>query len=117
MSKNDIFKCGDAMVEALGDRSCDSLEAMEPKSAEEEGKEKHVPVIEETEKGVKVKIGSVPHPMEDEHHIEWIEVITNNWVIRRHLKAGENPEAEFWVKKDDIKLAREHCNVHGLWKK
>jgi len=84
--------------------------------AEDTGQEKHVPVIEETDKGVKVKVGSVPHPMEDSHHIEWIEVLTNNWIIRKHLKAGDDPEAEFLVKKDDVKLAREHCNVHGLWK-
>jgi len=84
--------------------------------AEDTGQEKHVPVIEETKKGVKVKVGSVPHPMEESHRIEWIEVLTNNWVIRKHLKAGEDPEAEFLVKKGDVKLAREHCNVHGLWK-
>jgi len=81
-----------------------------------EGKEKHVPVIEQTGKGVKVKVGSVEHPMEDNHQIEWIEILTRNWVIRKHLKAGDKPEADFWVKKDDVKLAREHCNVHGLWK-
>lgn len=80
------------------------------------GAEKHVPVPEKTETGVKIKIGSVPHPMAEEHHIEWIEVITESGVCRQELKPGAEPEAEFTVKEEIIEV-RAYCNIHGLWKK
>jgi len=76
--------------------------------------EKHVPVIEKTEKGVKVKVGSIPHPMEKEHYIEWIEIIADDKSYRKFLKPGDAPEAEFEVQATSI-TAREYCNVHGLW--
>jgi len=78
-------------------------------------KEKHVPVIEKTDVGVKVKVGSVPHPMEEKHHIEWIELLADGRAYRRFLNAGDAPEAKFGVQADSV-TAREHCNVHGLWK-
>lgn len=78
-------------------------------------KEKHVPVIERTKTGVKVKIGSVPHPMEEAHYIEWIEIIADGKVCRKYLKPGDAPEAEFNSKAKNI-TARELCNLHGLWK-
>jgi len=81
---------------------------------EDQGQEKHVPVIEKTESGIKIKVGSIPHPMEDEHYIEWVEVIDGDNVQRKFLKPGEQPEAEFEVKSEDIQV-REYCNVHGLW--
>jgi len=81
----------------------------------DEGKEKHVPVIEKTDGGVRVKIGSVPHPMEEKHHIEWIEIIADGKTYRKFLKAGDAPEATFCIEAEKI-AAREHCNVHGLWK-
>lgn len=77
--------------------------------------EKHVPVIEKTPRGFKVKIGSSPHPMIPEHHIEFIEILTDKRVYRKYLKPGDNPEAEFEIKSDIIS-AREYCNLHGLWK-
>ena len=77
-------------------------------------KEKHVPVIEKTKTGVLVKIGAVPHPMIPEHYIEWIEVIADGVVYRQHLKPGEKPEAEFCIKAKKV-VAREYCNLHGLW--
>ncbi len=82
------------------------------------GPEKHIPVIEETDKGVIVKVGSAEHPMEDNHCIEWIELVTDNNVYRKVLKQGEKPEAEFDIKLEDINEinAREYCSVHGLWK-
>jgi superoxide reductase len=79
-------------------------------------KEKHVPVIEKISGGVKVKIGSVAHPMEDKHYIEWIEIIAEGKAYRQFLKSGEKPEASFQVTADKIQ-AREFCNLHGLWKK
>ncbi len=82
---------------------------------EDEGMEKHVPVIEKTEKGFKVKVGSVPHPMEDAHFIQWIELLANGKIYREHLKPGMNPEAEFCIEASSV-TAREYCNIHGLWK-
>jgi len=81
----------------------------------DEGLEKHVPVVEKTEKGIKVKIGSVPHPMEEDHYIEWIEVIADGRICRKYLKPGDSPEAEFCISAEQIEV-REYCNLHGLWK-
>lgn len=82
---------------------------------EDEGKEKHVPVIEKTETGVKVKVGSVPHPMEVGHFIEWIEVISDSGSCKMFLNPGSLPEADFEVS-GNVLSARAYCNVHGLWK-
>lgn len=90
------------------------MELLEEKT-EDTGQEKHVPVIEKTEKGIKVKVSSAPHPMEEEHYIEWIEVIINGQVYRKFLKPGDQPEAEFEIKTESVE-AREYCNLHGLWK-
>jgi len=78
-------------------------------------KEKHVPVIEKIDGGVKVKVGSVAHPMEAKHYIEWIEIIADGKAYRQFLEPGQTPEATFMVTASDIK-AREYCNIHGLWK-
>jgi len=77
--------------------------------------EKHVPVIEKTDTGYKVKVGSVPHPMAEEHFIEWIELIADGKAYREFLKPGDASEAAFCV--DAVAVtAREYCNLHGLWK-
>jgi superoxide reductase len=65
--------------------------------------------------GVKVKVGSVPHPMEEKHYIEWIELIVNGKADRQFLKPGQVPEAVFKVESKNA-TAREYCNLHGLWK-
>ena len=78
-------------------------------------KEKHVPVIEKTATGVTVKVGSAPHPMEEKHYIEWIEIIADGKAYRQFLKPGDAPEATFAIQANKIE-AREHCNIHGLWK-
>jgi len=78
-------------------------------------KEKHVPVIETVSGGIKVKVGSAAHPMEDKHYIEWIEVIADGKAYRQFLKPGEKPEASFAITAGNIQ-AREYCNLHGLWK-
>ena len=78
------------------------------------GKEKHVPVIEKLADGFKVKIGSIPHPMEEKHYIEWIELLADGIAYRKFLKPGVAPEAVFNVKANNVS-AREHCNIHGLW--
>ncbi|KYO68665.1 desulfoferrodoxin [Thermovenabulum gondwanense] len=77
-------------------------------------KEKHVPVIEKIEGGFKVKVGSVPHPMEEKHFIEWIELITDKGILREFLAPGQAPEAVFCTDADKV-TAREYCNIHGLW--
>jgi len=77
--------------------------------------EKHVPVIEKVKGGVNVKVGSVPHPMLEEHYIEWIEVIVDGKSYRQFLSPGDAPEAFFPLEGDKI-IAREYCNIHGLWK-
>jgi superoxide reductase len=78
-------------------------------------KEKHVPVIEKTEAGYQVTIGSVAHPMEQNHYIEWIELLADGKAYRQFMEPGMAPEAEFCVTADSV-TAREHCNLHGLWK-
>lgn len=78
-------------------------------------KEKHVPVIEKTSNGFKVSVGSVAHPMEDKHYIEWIELVADGSAYRQFLKPGQTPEAEFCIQASQV-TAREYCNIHGLWK-
>ncbi|MFA6410202.1 MAG: desulfoferrodoxin [Candidatus Buchananbacteria bacterium] len=78
--------------------------------------EKHVPVIEKTDQGVKVKVGSVAHPMEEKHYIEWIQVVAGNTAYRKYLRPGDAPEAEFCIPDTKNLIAREYCNLHGLWK-
>jgi superoxide reductase len=78
-------------------------------------KEKHVPVIENLPDGVKVKVGDVPHPMEEKHFIEWIELLADGKTYRQFLNPGEAPEAVFAIKAGRV-AAREYCNLHGLWK-
>ena len=78
------------------------------------GKEKHVPVVEKTATGIIVKIGAVPHTMEEKHYIEWVEVRTGEIVYIRGFKPNETPEAEFPGTGTNVKV-RAFCNVHGLW--
>lgn len=76
--------------------------------------EKHVPVIEIGADSITVKVGSVPHPMLDEHYIEWIELIADGKVYREHLQPGATPQATFPVIANQV-TAREYCNLHGHW--
>ena len=78
-------------------------------------KEKHVPVLKKTGDGYKVTVGSVAHPMEDKHYIQWIELIADGKAYRQFLNPGEAPEAFFKVDAGQVS-AREYCNLHGLWK-
>ncbi len=100
--KGELVCCGEPM-ELLSEKTADV------------GLEKHVPVIEKTDRGIKVKVGDVPHPMEEKHYIEWIEAITDGGSYRKFLKPGDKPGAEFEIKPDKV-TAREYCSVHGLWK-
>ena len=96
---------------------CGQPMELKKENTEDAAQEKHVPVVEKTDNGVKVKVGSVEHPMTEEHHIEWIEVNMNGRIKRKHLKPGDKPEATFcccFPIKD--LTARAYCNLHGLWK-
>ena len=117
-----IYKCNvcgnivEVIHGGIGKLVCcgEPMELLIAKTADA-GKEKHVPVIEKIDGGIKVKIGSVPHPMEEKHHIEWIEVVVDGKAYRQFLSAGDAPEAVFNIQAGTI-IAREYCNIHGLWK-
>ena len=117
-----IYKCNicgnmvEVLHQGIGQLVCcgQPMELLQEKS-KDAGQEKHLPVVEKSESGVKVKVGSVPHPMEEKHYIEWIEIIAGGRVYRKFLKPGDKPEAEFEIRAEKIK-ARDYCNIHGLWK-
>jgi superoxide reductase len=123
VQKGQVYKCNVCgnIVEVLyaggGQLVCcgQPMQLLEEKT-QDEGKEKHVPVVEEKEGGIKVKVGSVPHPMEESHYIQWIEVITQGGSFRKFLTPGQMPEAEFLVNKQEVLAVREYCNIHGLWR-
>lgn len=77
--------------------------------------EKHVPVMAQGSGEVTVKVGEVPHPMGEDHYIEWIEVLADGVVYRKFLKPNDAPEAVFKIEAKNL-TAREYCNLHGLWK-
>ena len=122
VKQKEIYKCNICgnIVEILhastGELVCcgQPMELLNEK-LQDAGNEKHVPVIEKTATGVKVKVGSIPHPMEEKHYIEWIELHADETVYRKLLKPAEKPEAEFCVIAKKMS-ARDYCNVHGLWK-
>ncbi len=117
-----IYKCAECgnIVEVLhgggGQLVCcgGPMELLEEKTADA-ATEKHVPVIEKVDGGYKVKVGSVPHPMTEEHLIEWIELLADGKAYRQFLEPGAAPEATFLIEGNSVS-AREHCNIHGLWK-
>ena len=94
---------------------CDAPMILLPENTVDAAKEKHVPVIEKNPSQVTVKVGSVAHPMEEKHFIQWIELIADNKVYRQELKPGDKPETTFAIKADKV-VAREYCNLHGHWK-
>ena len=117
----EVYKCSKGMVvEVLNGDDCiieccgKPMELLKEKTADA-ATEKHVPVIEAIDGGMKVKVGSIPHPMTEEHSIQWIEVINGDYVNRKYLKPGDAPEATFKIDADQV-TAREYCNLHGLWK-
>jgi len=119
--KLQIYKCEVCgnMVEVLHEGKGELVCCGQPMKLYEENtvdaaKEKHVPVIEKVEGGYKVKVGSVAHPMEEKHYIEWIELIADGKAYRQFLHPGETPEAVFKVEAEDVTV-RAYCNLHGLW--
>ncbi|HBI14777.1 MAG TPA: desulfoferrodoxin [Desulfobulbaceae bacterium] len=120
--KNEVYKCPlcGNIVEVLhtgaGELVCcgQPMELMTENTVDA-AKEKHVPVVSKVANGYKVMVGSVPHPMEEKHWIEWIELIADGKVYRQNLAPGMAPEAVFCVDATSV-TAREYCNLHGLWK-
>ena len=118
-----IYKCNICgnIVEMLhtgqGDLICcgQYMELKEPQTQDNEHQEKHVPIIEPTDKGYMIKVGSTTHPMEEEHYIEWIEAEVDGEKCKKFLSPGDKPEMEIETSSQQIS-AREYCNVHGLWK-
>jgi superoxide reductase len=120
--KLEIYKCDVCgnIVEVLhGGQGtlvcCGQDMALQVENTVDAAKEKHVPVIQKVDGGYKVLVGTVPHPMEEKHYIEWIELIADGTAYRQFLNPGDTPEAVFKVDAAQVS-AREYCNLHGLWK-
>ncbi|SJZ94755.1 desulfoferrodoxin [Selenihalanaerobacter shriftii] len=123
MKIRDIYKCNicgnvvELVQEGAPALVCcgEDMEKLEVQTAEA-ATEKHVPVIKEIDSGIEVIIGSSLHPMEEDHLIRFIEVLTEDRVLRAELETGQEPVVQFDVDKEDIITVREFCNLHGLWK-
>lgn len=120
--RNEIYKCelcGNIVtVSHDGDGAlvcCGQEMTLLKENTVDASKEKHVPVIEVKGNTYTVKVGSVPHPMEETHYIEFIELLTESRVYRAYLDPGKKPEAEFDIH-GKVLGAREYCNIHRLWK-
>lgn len=117
-----VYKCElcgnivEVLVGAAGDLVCcgQNMKLLTENTVDA-AKEKHVPVIEKTASGYKVKVGDVPHPMVEKHYIQWVELIADGKSYFQYLEPGQTPEAEFCLEADSVS-AREYCNLHGLWK-
>lgn len=112
-------KCGN-MVEVIRAAAgtlvcCGQDMTFQQEGVTDAAREKHVPVVEKTDGGFKVSVGSVAHPMEEKHYIEWIEIIADGKAYRSFLNPGDVPEATFEIDSEEV-VAREFCNLHGLWK-
>ena len=119
---NQIYKCNicgnvtEVTFSGAGELVCcgQPMELMKAK-VEDEDMEKHVPVVEKTNTGIKVTVGSTKHPMEDSHYIAWIQVISGGIIYRKFFKPGEEPVAEFVLNNNNNVLVKAYCNLHGLW--
>lgn len=122
VKKLQVYKCEicGSMVEVLNEAGgtlvcCGKPMTLLNENTVDAAIEKHIPVSEEKDGKLFVKVGEVEHPMVEEHFIQWIEVITNDGkVIRKELKPGEKPEATFDGVMNIARI-REYCNLHGLW--
>lgn len=121
--RNEVYKCNVCgnIVEVLHAGvgklvCCEQPMQLMTENTTDAAKEKHVPVVEKVAGGIKVSVGSVAHPMEEKHYIEWIEVIADGKAYRQFLAPGQAPEAVFPIEATSSITAREYCNLHGLWK-
>ena len=120
--RNQVYKCEKCgnLVNVVHDANAnlvccgEEMKLLEPNTVDA-AQEKHVPIVEKNGNRVKVSVGNVPHPMETEHFIETISVLTENRLYRAYLSPGDKPEAIFEID-GEIKTVRAYCNLHGLWK-
>lgn len=120
--KNEVYKCPlcGNIIEVLHTGAGELVCCGQPmdlmaENTMDAAQEKHVPVVEKTDNGYKVSVGSVAHPMEDKHWIEWIELVADGTVYRKTLNPGDAPEATFCIEATDV-TGRAYCNLHGHWK-
>lgn len=119
---NEIYKCNvcgnivEVRHASIGELVCcgQPMEHLYEKN-HDQGLEKHVPIVTQTNNGLLVKIGSVAHPMEEKHYIEFVEVIVEGEIHIKYFKPGDKPEHEFRVRGNKYNV-REYCNVHGMWR-
>mgnify|MGYP003572296533 FL=1 len=118
---NEVYKCElcGNIVEMLHGgpgalTCCNQKMVLQTENTVDAAQEKHVPVIEIGADSITVKVGSVAHPMADEHYIEWIELIADDKVYRQNLQPGSAPQATFPLIAQKV-TAREYCNLHGHW--
>ncbi len=120
--KLEIYKCEICgnIVEVLEEAGgtlvcCGKPMVLQEENSVDASKEKHVPILIKNEQGVEVNVGSIVHPMTEEHYIQWIEIQTEKGCSRKELLPGQEPKAFFPVKSEVVKV-RIFCNLHGLWK-
>ncbi len=118
---NQVYRCNvcgnitEVVHPSMGKLSCcgQAMELLDENTVDA-ATEKHVPVIEKIDGGYKVTVGSVTHPMLEDHFIQWIELVTETESLKKFLKPGEAPEAVFYTDAKTV-TAREYCNLHGHW--
>ena len=120
---NEIYKCEicgnvvEVHQTGAGELVCcgEPMQKMEEKK-EDQGQEKHVPVIEKDGEETIIKVGENPHPMEEDHYIEWIEVVKNDGKkAKAYLTPKDEPKMVIKCNIEEVKGARIYCNIHGLW--
>ncbi len=122
--QNEVYKCeicGNIITvlhSGSGQLVCcnEPMILLEEKTQDPEKGEKHVPIITKTENGILIKVGAIEHPMEQEHYIEFIQIIMGGKIYTKFLNPGDKPEAEFCITELENIIAREYCNLHGLWR-
>lgn len=121
--RNEIYKCDlcGNVIEILTGQDgslicCGEVMKLQSEKTEDSKAEKHVPIVNEKGLSSTVLVGEKTHPMDSDHYIEWIEIINGDYVNRKYLKPGDEPEAEFYVTNKPEMIVRSYCNLHGLWK-
>ena len=124
MKNTKFYNCPNCglIVETIHDTgivpSCCGMKMDEllPNTVEASG-EKHIPAVTVSDNVVTVNVGSVDHPMQEVHYIEWVQLVTENGSQRKYLKPGQTPNVVFHLIDDKPLAVYAYCNLHGLWKK
>ncbi len=120
--KAQVYKCEhcglviEVLSQGVTPHCCGEKMVLQDENSIDASKEKHIPVLHDMGLTTKISIGSVEHPMQEDHYIEWVEVINGEYVNRKFLKPGDKPVAEFYVHSQPGIIVRAYCNKHGLWK-